>query len=407
MANGQSRIVPESARKKIIDFTGGSTAFFYPDGTFNGQRFNVFQIYNDGSAPLYVGTDPAIGSAGELSLATVVAGGASVIVIIGGADTLYMRSAVTGSSRVYYYFEENVDSNKLYQNLATVIVNSTTTSSVTLAAPIPAGNNNIGDVDIASMPAITGSVSLAASLPAGTNNIGDVDVLSIVPGTGATNLGKAEDAVHASGDTGVMPLAVRKDTAAALAGTDGDYAPLEVDALGRLHTQPNISSVTPGTGATNLGKAEDAAHTSGDVGVMPLAVRQDTLAALDSATGDYTPFKVDALGRQYVTVVSTSGTPTNAIVAMAAADTEYSYSIPAGTRRVEFTMRRATKTPANAGDIVRFSFSSGQVAAGTGNVKTITGDKEYYITDHLFIAATTIYFAGSVAGATMEIVAYS
>lgn len=34
---------------------------------------------------------------------------------------------------------------------------------------IPAGNNNIGDVDVASLPA----------LPAGTNNIGDVDVISL------------------------------------------------------------------------------------------------------------------------------------------------------------------------------------------------------------------------------------
>jgi len=33
----------------------------------------------------------------------------------------------------------------------------------------------------------------------------------------------------------VMGLAVRKDTATALAGADADYAPLEVDAIGRLH----------------------------------------------------------------------------------------------------------------------------------------------------------------------------
>lgn len=47
-------------------------------------------------------------------------------------------------------------------------------------------------------------------------------------------LSKAEDAAHASADPGVMLLAVRKDTAAALAGTDGDYIPLIVDASGRL-----------------------------------------------------------------------------------------------------------------------------------------------------------------------------
>lgn len=61
------------------------------------------------------------------------------------------------------------------------------------------------------------------------------DVKAIVPGTAATNLGKAEDAAHTTGDTGVMVLAVRKDTAAALATTDGDYIPLIVDSTGRLH----------------------------------------------------------------------------------------------------------------------------------------------------------------------------
>lgn len=44
----------------------------------------------------------------------------------------------------------------------------------------------------------------------------------------------AEDAAHTSADKGIMALAVRKDTAAALAGTDADYAPLEVDATGNL-----------------------------------------------------------------------------------------------------------------------------------------------------------------------------
>ena len=98
--------------------------------------------------------------------------------------------------------------------------------------------------------AISGSemqVDVVASLPAGSAaigklaansgvDIGDVDVTSIVPGTGATNLGKAEDAAHSSGDVGVMPLAVRNDDIAALGGAAGDYAPLQVNAAGALYT---------------------------------------------------------------------------------------------------------------------------------------------------------------------------
>lgn len=60
------------------------------------------------------------------------------------------------------------------------------------------------------------------------------------------------------------------------------------------------TSVTPGTAAANLGKAEDGAHTSGDVGVMALAVRNDLSATSYGANNDYTPLTTDAQGRAYV-----------------------------------------------------------------------------------------------------------
>lgn len=48
------------------------------------------------------------------------------------------------------------------------------------------------------------------------------------------NIVSVEDAVHNSGDSGVMALAVRNDTLSTLAGADGDYAPLQVDEDGLL-----------------------------------------------------------------------------------------------------------------------------------------------------------------------------
>lgn len=170
----------------------------------------------------------------------------------------------------------------------------------------------------------------------------------VVPGTGATNLGKAEDAIHTTGDVGVMALAVRQDAVSALAA-DGDYIPLSVNATGHLRIEASgsgitnlgkaagaaytfsgevgtalmtidsgtltwqpvlstgntlqvggtvaVSGVIPGTGATSLGKIEDAAHTTGDVGVMALAVRNDSGAVLAGATGDYIPLTTDSGGR--------------------------------------------------------------------------------------------------------------
>jgi hypothetical protein len=130
-----------------------------------------------------------------------------------------------------------------------------------------------------------------------------------------------EDAASAGGESMVLMGAVRRDTAASSSGTDGDYSTLNTDANGRLHviaalaatqtlaTVTTVStvtavtnvatigtSVTPGTSAAHLGKAEDAPHASGDTGVMSLAVRSDTLAASSGATGDYEPFHTDSIG---------------------------------------------------------------------------------------------------------------
>lgn len=78
---------------------------------------------------------------------------------------------------------------------------------------------------------VTVSGTVTANLAAGTNNIGDVDVLSIVPGTGATNLAKAEDAAHTDGDVGVMMLGVVNNTPSA---NTGDYATLSIGTNGGL-----------------------------------------------------------------------------------------------------------------------------------------------------------------------------
>ena len=217
--------------------------------------------------------------------------------------------------------------------------------------------------------------TVTANLAAGTNNIGDVDVLSVVPGTGASNLGKAEDAAHTSADVGVMALAVQQTADAALAGTTGDYAPLQVDETGYLKVnvktggtagtqyvedaaaaadptgtvlnlvrkdalsatevsadgdniaargssagaiyvelvsgttkiagtsdglEVDVTRVTPGTNDTSLGKAEDAPHSSADVGVMALTVRQNTAASLSGTDGDYQPLITDTNGRLHV-----------------------------------------------------------------------------------------------------------
>jgi len=92
-------------------------------------------------------------------------------------------------------------------------------------------------------------------------------------------LSHAEDAAHASGDLGIQTLAVRNDTLAALAGTDGDYAPLQVDADGALYVNvSNAISVEDvalaNTAIANAANALTAANTAENVVASPLASRK-------------------------------------------------------------------------------------------------------------------------------------
>lgn len=132
------------------------------------------------------------------------------------------------------------------------------------------------------------------------------------------NIVQVEDAAHSSGHSGVMALSVRQGSATALAGTNGDYQPLITSTAGRLFTSATIdaalptgsntignigtiaTSVTPGTGATNLGKAVDGAAGGTDTGIATLAVRDDTTATLTPADGDYTHLRVNSRGALHV-----------------------------------------------------------------------------------------------------------
>jgi hypothetical protein len=149
-----------------------------------------------------------------------------------------------------------------------------------------------GTVDVGTVTTVTAVTAITNALPAGTNNIGDVDVLTVVTGTGATNLGKAVDGVAGATDTGVLMLAVRDDALAALTPADGDYTQLRVSSTGALH-------VTGGGGGTQYNIDDVASATA--AGTVALVVRKDTGASLAGTDGDVTGLQVDANGALRVT----------------------------------------------------------------------------------------------------------
>ena len=97
---------------------------------------------------------------------------------------------------------------------------------------LSAGTNNIGDVDVLTLP----------SIPAGTNNIGDVDVNQVY----------AEDVASVGGESLFLSGAVRQDTIAATTSADGDYTYLKTNNLGRLYTSTTIDAALP-TGTNSIG----------------------------------------------------------------------------------------------------------------------------------------------------------
>lgn len=94
----------------------------------------------------------------------------------------------------------------------------------------------------------TGSVAIDTPLPPGTNSIGTVVIGAPATAT-TTSITKAEDAIHATGDSGVMSLAVRYETILA-AQAAGDYSFINVDDLSKLVTKPYSNQVNDLQGLT-------------------------------------------------------------------------------------------------------------------------------------------------------------
>ena len=104
------------------------------------------------------------------------------------------------------------------------------------------GGNSI-TIDNADLGTIAGAVSgsemqvdIVAALPAGTNNIGDVDVLTM-PGT------QIEDAASAGGETLMMVGGYRQDANTSPVTADGDFHGFIFNALGELKTSTRLDDV--------------------------------------------------------------------------------------------------------------------------------------------------------------------
>lgn len=127
-----------------------------------------------------------------------------------------------------------------------------------------------------------GTLRVAQATDCPVTVTGAVIIESIFPGTAATNLGKAEDSPHTSGDVGVMALGVANVAQAARAA-DSDYIPLSTDLAGNQMVVGNLAS-----------DSVDAGNPV-KIGFIAMTTHPTAVASLDRVNG-----MSDKFGRQVV-----------------------------------------------------------------------------------------------------------
>lgn len=268
------------------------------------------------------------------------------------------------------------------------------TNDASAAAPLPVvqtGTLNVGTVTTVSSVTTLPNVTLAA----GTNTnevVGDAAHDAAAAGnpvlTGAYASAAAPSDVSADGDA-VRLWALRSGAVAiqptfagvlalagnGAAGTGVQRVTIANDSTGVLANVATIgTSVTPGTGAAHLGKAEDAAHSSADTGVMALAVRRDADTSLVDTTGDYAPLQVNAAGSLKVAITSGAGSGGTSI-ADAAAFTRGSTSVTPIAGVVETSA--PTLTNGNTGALSLTTAGAVRVAVASGGIAGIVDDAAF------------------------------
>jgi hypothetical protein len=173
--------------------------------------------------------------------ATLVSGSAGlpVNIVAGGgsggtalADDADFTAATTSFTPVGGFYQSAVTACTDGDTCA-VAITANRELKTSLMTAIPAGTNNIGDIDV-------------LSIAAGDNNIGNVDIVSGTVTTVSTvttlsQLGgvalPVEDASETAAGVGIYAMGVRRDTIASSAGASGDNTMASYDSLGRQWTR--------------------------------------------------------------------------------------------------------------------------------------------------------------------------
>lgn len=262
---------------------------------------------------------------------------------------------------------------KLLITSGTIILGAGTAAIGKLAAN---SGVTIGAVEIAATQTLSTVTTVGAvtaitnALPAGTNaigklaansgvDIGDVDVTTvgtITPGTAATALGKAEDAAHSSGDVGVMALAVSNEANTQFAA-DADYVPLGTNREGSLRIL--------GT------RAHDAVDADGPVKVGQVAIAHGTNPTAVAAA-DRTNWYANRAGVPFV--IGGHPNPVTIEAAYTAAQTDTAIVTVSSGLKIVVTRIKVVADNANTVDVgYRVGFAATNTPTTAGVVSSHPG----------------------------------
>lgn len=292
------------------------------------------------------------------------------VVFGAGTEAAAQRVTIASDSTGVLSVDDNGSTLSVDDGGSSLTVDYATTGSGTATGALRVELPTNGTGVIATVGAVT---AITNALPAGTNgigkltansgvDIGDVDVTTvgtITPGTAATSLGKAEDAAHASGDVGVMMLGVRSDTLAALAGTTGDYTPPQMNATGAMYVEP-VGNV-----------AHDGADAGSPVKTGAKAGSADQTAV---ANNDRTDIRADTLGHQVVRPYALHENLISAATAAITNTTSTSVLAAAGAGvRNYVTSVLVTNSHATVGTLVTITDGSGGTTLYAGYAAPVGG----------------------------------
>lgn len=163
---------------------------------------------------------------------------------------------------------------------------------VTSGTPLVQNQTQINGVAVLAGNGVTGTgsqrVTIASDNTAFTVNLGTIG--GAATATNQTNLTGTKAPGTAAANSELIGGVY---TSGGITLTTGQQAALQFDSTGHLQ-------VTGGGGGTQF--AEDAAHTTGDLGTVALYVRCDTAASTSGTTGDYTIPCLDSTGRTWAHV---------------------------------------------------------------------------------------------------------